>query len=53
MPCERHTPQQIIGKLREVEVAWRAERGCRRPVEGRRERADLVSLAPGVWRDEG
>ncbi len=50
MSRKRYTPEQIIGKLREAEVALAqgqaAGQVCRTLGIAR---ADLLSLAPGVW----
>jgi hypothetical protein len=53
MKRKRHSPEQIIRKLREAEAMLAAEKTIGQvPVLGG-ERADLPSLAESVRRDEG
>jgi hypothetical protein len=51
MSRKRYTPEQIIGKLRESEVALAqgADGGSGLPYPGHC-RTDFLSLAPRVWR---
>ena len=46
MPRKRHKPEEIVAKLRQVDVLARPERNRCDPLD-RRERSDVLPLAPG------
>ena len=50
MPAKKHRPEEIIGKLREAEVAGRYYCGGMPP--DRDQRTDLLSVAQGIWWSE-
>jgi putative transposase len=53
MARKRYKAEEIVAKLRQVDVldvAGTEHGGCDPP--DRRERGDLLSLAPGIWRPE-
>ena len=52
MARQRHTAEQIMGKLREVEVAGWWSQGWRAVPLDRGHGANLLSMAPGVRRAE-
>ena len=49
---KRHNPEEIIGKLGEAEIVLAQGGTQRMGVADRGCRADLLSLAQGIWRSE-
>jgi hypothetical protein len=51
MARKRYKPEEIVAKLRQVDVlvSQGSEHGGRNPPD-RRQRGDVLSVAPGVWR---
>ena len=54
MPRKRHKPEEIVAKLRQVDVLIsQGTSGRGRRAIDRSDRGDVLSLAPGVRRAEG
>ena len=50
MPRKKHKPEEIVAKLRQVDVLLsQGQTGCRCDPLDRRDAVDVLPVAPGVW----